>query len=60
MPHYRPPCAIVGSQDFEFVLYALAVEMLPVAEPAGTDAIVQEIESGGSLLATSSLPFTFP
>jgi phosphatidylethanolamine-binding protein (PEBP) family uncharacterized protein len=60
MPHYQAPCSIVGSQDFEFVLYALAVETLPVAQQANADAIVQQIETDGSLLATSSLPFTFP
>lgn len=59
-PQYQAPCAILGGQQFELILYALAVASLPVDAQASPDEIVQQIESGGALLATSRLAFTFP
>jgi phosphatidylethanolamine-binding protein (PEBP) family uncharacterized protein len=59
-PQYQAPCSILGGQQFELVLYAVAVPVLPVDAQASSDEVVQQLESSGVLLATSRLAFTFP
>jgi phosphatidylethanolamine-binding protein (PEBP) family uncharacterized protein len=60
-PGYVAPCLLSGVESFEFVVYALSADMLPITTPVGPDTIVSELERNASLsLARSALPFTFP
>ena len=60
-PAYVAPCVLSGIDEFEFVLYALSADALPITAPVSPDVIVTELESNpGLTLARSVLPFTFP